>query len=141
MPSLVAREAFLLALAMPFVRKIASAFPRSPPLSARARLQSIMPALVLSRSCLTSWGLISIGVERWAFDVECGALGVPKRKRQPSRLAHEFALRCSPKRWHRPAFAESLEWPESRHRFPQLDNRPFRDRSWYRQSRQLEFRA
>ena len=30
MPSFVARDAFLLALAMPFVRKIASAFSRSP---------------------------------------------------------------------------------------------------------------
>src|SRR5213082_171765 len=59
MPSLVARDAFLLALAIPLVRKIVSAFARSPSASARARLQSIIPALVFSRSCLTSFGSIS----------------------------------------------------------------------------------
>src|SRR5262245_41755382 len=59
-PSFVARVAFFAALAMPFVRKIVSAFSRSPPLSTRARLQSIKPALVFSRSCLTSFGSISV---------------------------------------------------------------------------------
>src|SRR5439155_15452570 len=59
MPSLVARDAFLLALAIPLVRKIVSAFARSPSASARARLQSIIAALVFSRSCLTSFGSIS----------------------------------------------------------------------------------
>src|SRR6266487_3713865 len=58
-PSFVAREAFFPALAIPLVRKMVSAFSRSPPLSTRARLQSIKPALVFSRSCLTSWGSIS----------------------------------------------------------------------------------
>src|SRR5262252_8557298 len=60
MPSLVARDAFLLALAMPLVRKIVSALVKSPPASSRARLQSIMPAFVFSRSCLTTFGSISI---------------------------------------------------------------------------------
>src|SRR3989442_4021341 len=59
MPSLVARDAFLLALAIPLVRKIVSAFARSPSASVKARLQSIMPAFVFSRSCLTSLGSIS----------------------------------------------------------------------------------
>ena len=43
------------------IRKIASAFSMSPLLSARARLQSIKPALVFSRSCFTSCGSISMG--------------------------------------------------------------------------------
>src|SRR4029453_18922264 len=51
---------FFAALAMPFVRKIVSAFSRSPLLSTRARLQSMNPALVFSRSCLTSFGSISV---------------------------------------------------------------------------------
>src|SRR6476469_3272954 len=59
-PCLVARVAFLAAVAMPFVRKIVSAFSKSPPLSTRARLQSMNPALVFSRSCLTSFGSISV---------------------------------------------------------------------------------
>src|SRR6202035_4967874 len=59
MPSFVTRDAFLPALAIPLVRKIVSALARSPPASASARLQSIMPALVFSRSCLTSLGSIS----------------------------------------------------------------------------------
>src|SRR3954470_4250159 len=71
MPSLVAREAFLLAPAIPLVRKCASAFSRSPPHSASARLQSMMPALVLSRSCLTSCGSISVfvSIRNWMFGV------------------------------------------------------------------------
>src|SRR6478672_4662362 len=71
MPSLVAREAFLLAPAMPLVRKCASAFSRSPPHSARARLQSMMPALVLSLNCLTSCGSISVfvSIRNWMFSL------------------------------------------------------------------------
>src|SRR5262249_13692948 len=60
MPSFVARVAFFAALAMPFVRKIVPAFSRSPPLSTRARLQSMKPAFVFSRSFLTSFGSISV---------------------------------------------------------------------------------
>src|SRR3954469_4183117 len=88
MPSLVAREAFLLAPAIPFVRKCASAFSRSPPHSASARLQSMMPALVFSRSCLTNCGSISdfVSIENWclgfgaslvpgAWDLELPPLG------------------------------------------------------------------
>src|SRR6185369_97001 len=62
MPSFVARVAFCAALAMPLVRKIVSAFSRLPALSTRARLQSMNPALVFSRSCLTSFGSISVVV-------------------------------------------------------------------------------
>src|SRR4051812_45721554 len=47
---------------MPLVRKIASAFARSPALSTSARLQSIKPAFVFSRNCLTSFGSISVVV-------------------------------------------------------------------------------
>src|SRR6185436_479849 len=47
---------------MPFVRRIVSALSRSPALSTRARLQSMNPALVFSRSCLTSFGSISVVV-------------------------------------------------------------------------------
>src|SRR5262245_12878835 len=80
-PSFVARVAFFAALAMPLVRKIVSAFSRSPPLSTRARLQSMNPALVFSRSCLTSLGSISVV----AFIV----LRIVKRERvePPTQLA------------------------------------------------------
>src|SRR5881275_1195420 len=71
MPSFVARNAFLLAPAIPFVRKCASAFSRSPPHSASARLQSMMPALVFSRSCLTNCGSISVfvSIRNWMLGV------------------------------------------------------------------------
>src|SRR5262245_66572230 len=80
-PSFVARVAFFAALAMPLVRKIVSAFSRSPPLSTRARLQSMNPALVFSRSCLTSLGSISV--------VEFIVLRIVKGERvgQPTQLA------------------------------------------------------
>src|ERR1700675_1301060 len=68
-PSFVTREAFLPALAIPLVRKIVSAFARSPSASASARLQSIIPALVFSRSCLASFGSISaITLIEFEFD-------------------------------------------------------------------------
>src|SRR5215468_4856405 len=67
-PSFVARVAFFAALAMPFVRKIVSAFSKSPPLSTRARLQSMNPALVFSRSCLTSFGSISVVAFIWSLE-------------------------------------------------------------------------
>src|SRR2546423_12087323 len=74
MPSLVTREAFLLALAIPFVRKIVSAFARSPAASSSARLQSIMPALVFSRSSLTTLGSIAVFVLIWTkFDNRGGS--------------------------------------------------------------------
>src|ERR1035441_10002612 len=53
-PSLAARADFLVASALPFLRRIFSASARSPLASCRATLQSIMPALVLSRSSFTS---------------------------------------------------------------------------------------
>src|SRR5258708_37105749 len=53
-PSFAEREAFFEALAIPFLRNRSSAFSRSPSVSTSAFLQSIMPALVFSRSCLTS---------------------------------------------------------------------------------------
>src|SRR6188472_2248583 len=59
-PSFAARVAFFAAVAMPFVRRIVSAFSKSPAPSTRARLQSMNPALVFSRSCLTSFGSISV---------------------------------------------------------------------------------
>src|SRR6516165_245027 len=62
LPSFVARVAFFAALAMPLVRKMVSAFSKSPPPSTRARLQSMNPALVFSRSRLTSFGSISVVV-------------------------------------------------------------------------------
>src|SRR5271170_1990837 len=63
-PSFVARPTRFAALAMPFVRRIVSALSRSPPDSASARLQSMMPALVFSRRVLTSCGLTSLMVRR-----------------------------------------------------------------------------
>src|SRR4030095_9212023 len=80
-PSFVARVAFFAALAMPLVRKIVSAFSKSPLLSTRARLQSMNPALVFSRSCLTSFGSISV--------VALIVLRIVKREKvePPTRLA------------------------------------------------------
>src|SRR5438270_2984818 len=69
MPSFVARDAFLLAPAIPFVRNAASAFSRSPPHSASPRLQSMMPALVCSLSCLTNCGSISVFVSISTFGI------------------------------------------------------------------------
>src|SRR5258708_6904977 len=59
MPSPVLRPAFLAARAMPCSRSQSLAFSMSPPVSVRARLLSIMPAPVMSRSCFTSAAVIS----------------------------------------------------------------------------------
>src|SRR3984893_10026139 len=58
-PSFAEREAFFEALAIPFFRNRSSAFSWSPSVSTSAFLQCIMPALVVSRSCLTSAGFTS----------------------------------------------------------------------------------
>src|SRR5271155_783835 len=60
MPWRVVRVAFLLADAMPRLRKMISASARLPLASVRAVLHSIMPAPVRSRSSFTSFALISI---------------------------------------------------------------------------------
>ena len=52
-PSLVARVAFLAAVATPFLRRMTMAASTSPLASVRAFLQSIMGALVFSRSSFT----------------------------------------------------------------------------------------
>jgi hypothetical protein len=52
-PSAAVRPAFLSAFAMPFLRSQSTASSRLPLVSASAALQSIMPAPVMSRSCLT----------------------------------------------------------------------------------------
>src|SRR5712691_7922312 len=54
MPSLVARPLRLAADACPLTRRISIALSMSPPASARAALQSMIPAPVRSRSALTS---------------------------------------------------------------------------------------
>src|SRR6516165_8313949 len=59
MPSFATRTDFFEAPAIPFFLRISSAFSRSPPDSVKAFLQSIIPALVFSRNCLTSVGLTS----------------------------------------------------------------------------------
>src|SRR5436190_5815431 len=64
MPSLAVRPAFLAAAASPFLRSVSRAFSTSPPLSARADLQSIIPAPVSSRSLRTISAEISIAVPR-----------------------------------------------------------------------------
>src|SRR5262245_31085911 len=123
MPSLVARDAFLLALAIPLVRRIASALAKSPEASSRARLQSIMPALVFSRSSLTTFGSIAAFV---LIKLKLGIIGrrpLAKRKRRPFRFVREYALR----RWRtqsRPrASAKQCESRESHRRFQGSDNR------------------
>src|SRR5687768_1372233 len=60
MPSRAARPAFLAAVDRPLARSQAVALSTSPPLSSSARLQSMMPTPVCSRSCLTSSGLIIV---------------------------------------------------------------------------------
>src|SRR6478736_6802914 len=59
-PSVVARSARLPACAMPFSRSSVRAASISPSVSCSARLQSIMPAPVASRSSLTRAALISV---------------------------------------------------------------------------------
>jgi hypothetical protein len=59
-PSLVARPAFLAALARPFFRRIVVASSKLPWASSSAAFQSIMPAPVWSRSFFTSAALIAI---------------------------------------------------------------------------------
>src|ERR1700674_4027412 len=64
-PSLVARPAFLAALASPFLRRIVVASSKFPFASSSAVLQFSMPAPVWSRSFFTSDALIvAIGVTR-----------------------------------------------------------------------------
>src|SRR2546425_12376070 len=53
MPSRAVRAALAPALAMPFWRSQSLAFSRSPFVASRARLESIIPAPVASRSALT----------------------------------------------------------------------------------------
>src|SRR5256885_4410570 len=138
MPSLVARVAFLLALAIPFVRRIVSALSKSPPASSSARLQSIMPALVFSRSCLTILGSIAVLV-LIGLKSDCWRRPLTKRKRRPFRFVRGCALRRSPTQSRRPAFAAQSESRESRRRFLESDNRSFPDRRWYRQPQRPEY--
>ena len=60
LPSLVSRSARLAACAMPFSRRSFTAASKSPAVSWRARLQSIIPALVASRSSFTMLAEISV---------------------------------------------------------------------------------
>src|SRR3954471_6087324 len=67
MPSLVVRSARPAILATPRSRRSLTASSTLPPVSARARLQSIRPALVISRTVLTSAavGLYSVLLMVW----------------------------------------------------------------------------
>src|SRR5207302_2949414 len=136
MPSLVERDAFLLALAIPLVRKIVSALTRSLSASSKARLQSIMPAFVFSRSCLTSLGSIS-AITFIEFEFDCVATAV-RRKRRPSRFVLGCGLRRLPKQSRRPVSAARSESRESHRHFPESDNRSFPDRRSYQRSQRLE---
>src|SRR2546425_4597726 len=62
-PSDASRPARLSALAAPFVRSTSTAFSRSPAVSSRAFLQSIMPAPVRARSAATSFAGISFTID------------------------------------------------------------------------------
>src|SRR5438552_677583 len=72
-PSRTSRSAFLAAVDRPFSRSQWVAFSRSPPLSSSARLQSMTPAPVCSRSRLTSSGVIMVVVmvPSWVRWVPC----------------------------------------------------------------------
>src|SRR5438034_10199994 len=61
-PSDASRPARLSALAQPLVRSTSTAFSRSPAVSSRAFLQSIMPAPVRARSAATSLAGISFTI-------------------------------------------------------------------------------
>src|SRR6516165_3271677 len=95
-PSFVARVAFLAALAMPFVRKIVSAFSKLPPLSTRARLQSMNPALVFSRSCLTSFGSISVVGFIWSLELLKRQSAEPLKRLASGGYACHFHLLADP---------------------------------------------
>src|SRR5438445_2662758 len=62
-PSDASRPARLSAFAAPFVRSTSTAFSRSPAVSSRAFLQSIMPAPVRARSAATSLAGISFTID------------------------------------------------------------------------------
>src|SRR5438045_6869197 len=132
-PSFVARVAFFAAVAMPFVRRIVSAFSRSPLLSTRARFQSINPALVFARSCLTSFGSISVvafiglrivvaapSLNRWIGRVRLIRLPFP-----PVR-GHE--PRCWQKQLRRLVFVKSRGSHGWRHHSRRSDSRSVQDR-------------
>src|SRR5439155_19555060 len=72
-PSRTSRSDFLAAVDRPFSRSQCVAFSRSPPLSSSARLQSMTPAPVCSRSRLTSSGVITVVVivPSWVRWVPC----------------------------------------------------------------------
>src|SRR5438128_1246609 len=59
-PSEVARPAFLAALTTPSLRRKSMAFSKSPPVAARAFLQSIIPAPLFSRNSFTLSAEISV---------------------------------------------------------------------------------
>ena len=71
-PSRASRPAFFSAAATPRSRSKATALSRSPPVSSSARLQSMKPAPVRSRSSLTSPAEISAMLVRYSCGVPAG---------------------------------------------------------------------
>src|SRR4249919_3562209 len=91
-PSPVPRPARLPAWAIPFSRSSLTAASMSPPVSSSARLQSIMPAWVISRSCFTS-AAVGLYVTSLILCLAWGRLlrGRP-RGRLLGRLCGSFAI-------------------------------------------------
>src|SRR5438876_8111676 len=85
-PSDALRPARLSALAAPFVRSTSTAFSRSPDVSSRAFLQSIMPAPVRARSAATSLAGISFTIDTPPPPHENAALA-PSRSEGGGRLS------------------------------------------------------
>src|SRR6476659_7485019 len=83
-PSPVPRPARFPAWAMPFSRRSLTAAAMSPPVSSRARLQSIIPAWVLSRSSLTS-AAVGVYVTSLILRLACG-VGLLRCRRLGLRL-------------------------------------------------------
>src|SRR6476659_10057194 len=91
-PSPVPRPARFPAWAMPFSRRSLTAASMSPPVSSRARLQSIIPAWVASRSSLTS-AAVGVYVTSLILRLACG-VGLLCRRRLGLRLRRGLRLGC-----------------------------------------------
>ncbi len=97
-PSAAIRPAFLAACASPFSRSQSMALSMSPSDSTSAFLQSIMPALVRSRSSLTRAAVIFAirFILQIFFDVETGLRGITPRSFPQALLQRTARPACLP---------------------------------------------
>ena len=100
-PSPVPRPARLPACAIPFSRRSLTAASMSPPVSSSARLQSIMPAWVASRSCFTS-AAVGVYVTSLILRLACGRLLRGRRRGSRRSAGARPRARSQPRRLRPP---------------------------------------